>query len=422
MTPVEAAVGPRVSFPELQSTHTASVDWRWWLVRTSDLGKIVELSSAHSKNLKIMLNQAGSATFWLHLLDPLTEYVEEHTTSVICYRNTVPIWSGEVINVNEESSATSDVMNVTVMGWYYLFSKRSLHTGKEFIEEMLPKAIAEGRVTGYTEIGTESATQLTYGEYPRGSGIYQGVPMAVIAADLINRANIDVPTYITLGPIPETTNSINLPLQQFQNIGEQITKITNIESGFDWYIDPITRKFNMIRNTVRGNIVGLGVDRGSGVKFTYPGNCEKASRSKEGTKTINRVEAIGQNFNVGKSESLSSIIENGLFETDMSLSDVSQESILIAYATVEVATLEKPFTIISFIPKSVGPEDTVISGVPRPFEDYNLGDIVYCTIERGPKFIVGKPNPQPIRVYGIELEIDDNGREIVKSIQTTYAN
>jgi hypothetical protein len=410
--------------PTLSNTHTATVDWRWWLVNTSDMSQITELNSAHDRKLQLMLNQPGTANFWLHLLDPVASLIEEHSTSIVCYRNSKAIWSGPIYTAKEISNSNTDQLEVTAMGWYQNFNSRMLHTGSEWTE-MVVKAVAEGRIGGYTPLSQEQAIEISYGEYPIGSGSYPGVPLGLIGADLIERANIDVPTHVTMGEIPETTNSIILTLNQFQNIGEQFTKLSNIESGFDFYIDPLTRKLHIVRNTIRENIAGLGVDRGPGIRFTYPGNCIGAERTGEGLKTRNRFEVIGQ-YDVEKAESLDSIQKNGLFEEEASIVDglgEEEPKILRAYAAIQVLTLEKPFTIVTFEPKGIEYTDVLIPSVPRPFEDYELGDFVYTTIERGPRFKVGTwSNPKPVRVYGMSINIEDNGTEKINSIQTTYSN
>lgn len=382
-------------------TNVPTIDWRFWLVRTSDMGQICELTGLHSRKLQLMLNQAGTFTCWMHLLDKQAVKIQEHATSIVAYRNGQAIWSGEILDCVEESSGSSDQLQITAMGWFYLFSKRILHTGKEF-EEMVAKS-----KSSYVPLGEESSLQLAYANKP----------MSNICADLINRANIDVPTLVTMGSLPET-NSINLTLQQFQNVGEQITKLTSIESGFDFNIDPITRKFNIYYNKIRAGVAGLGIDQGSGTRFTYPGNCTMVNRSSRGTKTQNRTEAIGQ-YGVGKSEEITSIAQNGLFEVTDSLSDVVNINILIAYATVETLTLAQPFKILTFSPKPIGLKPP---NPPRPFEDYNIGDIVYAVAEKGERLKVGLQNPQPVRIFGFTVELDDNGVERISNLQTTYTS
>src|ERR1039457_3251071 len=158
-----------------------SPKWNWWLCKTSNLGQITELNSAHSKSLQVMLNQPGTATFWMHLEDEKTNYIEEHKTCVVCYRNGKAVWSGPVYKCVENADNTSNAtLNVTAMGLFELFNKRMVHTGKEW-EEMLAKSEAS-----YTPVATESALQLYYGRLVEPFGI----PRNEIAVDLINRANI----------------------------------------------------------------------------------------------------------------------------------------------------------------------------------------------------------------------------------------
>jgi hypothetical protein len=408
-----------------------TVEHNWVLAKTSNLEPIKQLTGAHDKRILPFLNQPGTATTWLHLLDPDCELIEEHKTSLICYRNERAIWSGEIFDCEEISEANTDQLQITAMGWFQLLNERIVHTGLEWeqmvvtrsgrniirypteskeveeIEKQYEETVASGF---YTPLATESALSL----------FYNNKPFSEIARDLIERANIDVPTGVTMGLVPPM-NSINLTVPQFHPVGELLTQLTSIESGFDFNIDPLTRKFNIYWNTIRGGITGLGQDRGAGVRFTYPGNCTKVSRKRLGTKTQNRTEAVGQ-LGVGKAESIQSINENGLFEKSENLSDVVNENILTAFAEIQTLTLEKPFTIITFQPKSVGPGDVPISEVPRPFEDYELGDIVYSVIEKGNRFRVGMENPQPIRIYGFSLEITDEGQEKISNLQTTYTS
>jgi hypothetical protein len=408
-----------------------NVRWSWWLCKSSNLAQIADLTSAHSKHLQLFLNQPGSATFWLHLEDERTKYIEEHKTCIVCYRNGKAVWSGPIFKCVENADNTSNAtLQVTVLGWFELLNRRIVHTGREW-EEMAvrysgktpsseEKALKEQYEIVlseklYTPASTESALQLYYGKTSEPFGI----PRNEIAVDLINRANIDVPTGITIGLNPEVS-SLNYTVPQFHPVGELITQLTSIENSFDFNIDPITRKFNIYYNQIKANttMYGLGQDRGQGVRFTYPGNCVLVNRAADGTKTQNRTEAQGQ-FGVGKAESLSSISENGLFEKSESLTDVVNIDILIAYANIQVATLEQPFKILTFNPRPVNNSESY--GVPRPFEDYEIGDICYATVSKGPRFKVGYPNPQPVRIFGMSVDIGDDGVERVSQIQTVYS-
>lgn len=395
------------------------------------MSQITEITGAHQKLFQLMLNHSGTFTNWMHLEDSNTQYIEEHKTCYVVYRNSVPIWSAPIYQCIENADNNLNAtLNITAMGWFELLNKRIVHTGYEWkemaikasgrtiisrpiaehekeseeIETLYNDVISEGF---YVPIATESAQQL----------FYANIPMAEIANDLIIRANIDVPTGITIGLVAPT-NSINLTIQQFSNVGEQITKLTSIESGFDFDIDPLTKKFNTYRDIVRAGVTGKGVDRGSKIRFTYPGNCVLVSRSSDGTKTQNRTEAIGE-YSIGKSESTQSINENGLFEDTVSAPEVVNLNILNAYAAVETIYLEQPFKIITFNPRAV--TDLKSHAVPRPFEDYEIGDIVYAVVQKGPRFQIGLKNPQPVRVYGFNLELSDNNVENVTRIQTVYS-
>ena len=402
-----------------------SVNYKWWLVRTNNMEQIADLTSRwHNKKSELMLNQGGKTSGWIHLEDSKAAFIEEHKTALLYYRNGKAIWSGEISDC--EDSTESLQCSITALGWFERLNRRLIHTGYEWQEmcvvssgreiirypterekenELLEKQYKEVVDEGfYTPVATESAQSL----------FYSNTPMAEISNDLIIRANIDKPTLITIGETAPT-NSVNLTLNQFQNVGEEITKLTAIESGFDFEIHPITRRFNTYRNEIKGGIAGKGIDRTSSIRFTYPGNCVNVNRKSEGTRTQNRTEAVGQ-FAIGKSESPGSINENGLFEAAVTAPEVVNINILNALAEVETLTLEKPFKIVTFYPKSINKE----KGVGRPFEDYEIGDVVYCFVRRGRLKIGLEKSLQPIRVYGFTLEISETGVESIQSIQTVY--
>lgn len=404
------------------------VKWKWWLCKTNDFSQIAVLNNLHEKKLQTMLNHSGSFNSWLHIEDPKSVYILEHQTCLLGYRNNELKWSAPIFNCEENTETLK--ISIIAMGWFQLLNKREIHTGYEW-KEMAIKA--SGRIINrfpiyehekeleeienqynevissgfYTPIATETAEEL----------VYRNTPTSIIAMDLLNRANIDHPTTITPGLLAPT-NSVNLTLHRFQNVGEEITKLTAIESSFDFDIDPLTRKFNTYRNVIRAGIAGKGQDRGSGVRFTYPGNSLGIIRLAEGMKTQNRTEAIGQ-YSVGKSESIQSIQENGLFEGSVQAPEVVNLNILNALSTIETSTLEKPFTIISINPRAVS--DSASTAVPRPLVDYEDGDIVYVCAKKGPRLSIGFPNPQPVRIFGMTINMEDDGSEKVNGIQTVYS-
>lgn len=389
------------------------------------MSQIAELQ-VYSKQMQPQLNAPGTAGGWLHLLDPNAPEVVIHQTAIRADRNNQTVWSGPIFKTNETTAAStgsqsgSDQLSFTAMGWLQVLNQREVHTGAEF-QAMLagPNGIAWQAQNGvYSPLGVDQATTLAYS--------VAGNPLTTDAAiifDLLDRANIDSPTGITKGNIYGNPVQRNLTLQRFQNVGQQITQLVNVEAGCDIYIDPVTRQMNLYGPGASSSPSisnGLGVDRGPQTRFTVPGNCISATRSRDGTLTANRLEAVGQ-YGVGRADAIESQAINGLFEATDSLSDVVDPNILIAYANVEVTLRQYPWTIISVNPRGLNWSDADGGSVPRPYDDYTIGDIVYAVINRG-SFQAGTSQvPQATRIFGWTLGIDDNNSiEKLTSIQTTY--
>jgi hypothetical protein len=385
----------------------------------------------HDRQFNPQLNSQGKATGWTHLLDPDTECIVPHQTALKLVRNEQEIWSGPIWQANDSSSAAtgqqsgSDKCEITAFGWFNELGGsgqncRLVHTGTEFAAMLAgANGVAwEAENGSYVPLGIDTAIQLAYDviEYPQTTD-------AAIIFDLLNRANIDSPTMITPGNIYGHPIGRNLTLQRFQNVGQEITQLVNVESGVDFVIDPVTRKMDLYGPGASSSFMintGYGQDRGQQTLFSYPGNCVQVSRSRDGTRTQNRVETVGQ-YGVGRADDLASQNVNRLHEFQQSLSEVVDPNILTAYAQSQVAVLKNPWQIISFTPRPITSEDqTGVPGVPRPFEDFVVGDIIYTRISRGSIQIGTDGNPQPIRVYGFNLSIDDNGVERLTSLQTTY--
>lgn len=418
-----SVISPGAALSEL--TDPPAVDLRCWLCNTSDMSQIAELT-VHNRGLQVQLNNQGKFTGWVHLLDPASQYVVEHQTSLRIDRNEETIWSGEIFQGTEQSQASTgqnegqDQLQITALGWFQIFNQRLLHTGAEFTAMLAaPNGVAWQAANGsYTQVGIDTATQLAYSatQFPTTTD-------AAIIFDLLNRANIDSPTLVTPGNVYGSPVQRNLTLQRFQNVGQQITQLVNVESGCDFVIDPVTRKMHLYGPGASPSPTipnGYGVDRGQNALFTYPGNCTAVNRSRDGTQTANRIEAIGQ-YGVGRADDITSQQQNGLFEAQDSLSEVVDPNILIAYANAEVVVRKDPWTIVTFTPRAVQFADNSIPGVPRPFVDFNLGDLVYCKVNRGPRMQIGTSGaPQQVRVYGFTINWDDNGIERLSQLQTTY--
>ena len=407
---------------------SAAVPWDWFLVDSATMNPIAQLN-AHDRQLQVQLNNQGKATCWTHLLDPDTDLIVPHQTGLRLDRNGQTVYSGAIWQANDSSSASegqqsgNDKCQITSFGWFNALGGsgqncRLVHTGAEF-QAMLaaPNGVAWQAQNGpYVSLGIDTAIQLAYDyiQFPQTSD-------AAIIFDLLNRANIDAPTLITPGNIYGYPIGRNLTLQRFQNVGQQITQLVNVESGVDFIIDPVTRQMDLYGPRASSSYLidtGYGQDRPNAV-FSYPGNCTAFSRSRDGLQTVNRMEAIGQ-YGVGRADDAQSQSVNGLLEVSSSLSEVVDPNILVAYAQAEVAVKKNPWTIITFTPRPVIASDASAPGVPRPFEDFEVGDIVFARIDRGSVQVGTNGNPQATRVFGFTLDLDDSGVERLTSVQTTY--
>jgi hypothetical protein len=312
------------------------------------------------------------------------------------------------------------------MGWLQILNQRLLHCGADFASMLAAWVATTGG--SYVSLGEDTAVQLSYtGVVPPPSGFNYTATSSGIIMDMLERANIDSPTLITPGSIIGDSTNTNLTMQVYANVGQQMQNLINVEDGPDVYVDPVTRQMNLydIGSSPCELIPrGSGVDAGNGCIFTFPGNCISASRSHDGTKTSNRVISAGQ-YGYGRADNLAAQVQEGLFEEIVTLSNVTDPNILAAFANAEVAVTAYPWTIITMTPRGLGPADVDAPGVPRPFDDYFLGDLVRGVIDYGPRFQVGTPaagasGPQPLRVFGFTLDVDDGGLEKISSIQTTY--
>jgi hypothetical protein len=410
-----------LTVPQPRISSTPSVRHRWWLCDAQSMDQIAELTTAHQRQLVLQLNSWGTATFWLHPLDPVTAYLDEHAVALRCDRNGVTVWSGPIYQINDNAdNQGNNQCSVTAMGWLQVLNQRDMHCGAEFASML---ALWEAETGGsYTSLGIDTAIQLAYSATQFGSGQND----AAIMLDLLERANIDSPTLIVPGSVYGSPPERNLTIQRLANVGQQMQTLVNVEDGSDVYVDPVTREMNLYGMNASPSPTiqnGMGVDRGEGCLFTFPGNCIVANRTGDGTKTANRINVQGQ-YGYAVSNQLPSQLTEGLFEDVASLSNVVDPNILAAYANAEALVRQYPWTIITMTPRGLGPDDDEFPGVPRPFEDYFLGDITYGVIDYGPRFQVGTgpSGPQPLRVFGLTLNVDDGGLEKVSAIQTTYAS
>lgn len=398
--------------------QSRAVQWDWYLAKPifatgtgafKEFNRLGVLDTAQNKQLTLGLNNAESASFDINTLDDLAQEIEPIETCIVCYRDGELKWSGPVWTINETVADKEQKVSVTCAGWFTLLLFRLLKTGALKFGEELP-------LKGVGPSGTSTATSHTYTEQE---------PQAIVK-DLIERTNYEYPTGITLGTFESNPAKVkwNVTYQSLQNIGQAIQQLSNTEGGFDFRVDPATLQFNVYYKPVKAGttVFGRGKDRPQAVfGFKWgPENLSSLMRTIDGSQLTNQMTTVGQFSVRGIANSLPSISIYGLFETQQALSTVVSNTILAAFAAIEVLTREKPLPIYTFSPLSINSQNE--KNVPEPLVDYDIGDFVYLGSRYGRMkvFSANESSPQATRVFAMKINIDEDGNEGVTEVQTTY--
>ena len=271
--------------------------WKFILAdaTTSPPTLIGELMAAKSRHLTLALDKAGSASFDMTMHHILADQIQPITTCIIAYKYNQPMWSGPVWTIDE--NITSATMTVSAVGWFELLNHRILHDQKSYIS--------------------------TVG----GS----------IALDLLNTTNAFAPTRIISDATHVTDTQVrSRDYARWQNIGAAITELSEIENGFDFVIDPITRTMSFYPSPTLGGPnppTPVWHDQQS-VVFGYgwgPDNVAQFQRQTDSSTLMNTIYVSGKNGTYGPGTDAASIAAYGAFEEQVSLSDVADRNVLTAF-------------------------------------------------------------------------------------------
>lgn len=416
----------------MSAPSNPSVNWRWFLAEpvVDDMGSFVgfnrlgTLKAAHNRQLNVALNGIESASFTINTLDTVAELMQSVTTCIVCYRNGKLKWSGPLWTIDETLAEGQQSVNVTCVGWPQLLMYRLLKCGNS----------ADNPMVGPTSTST-AINQYYFLQDP-----------GQIAADLISRTNYEFPTGISIGTVIPNPNGVKwtVTYNQLQNIGQAIQQLSNIEGGFDFWIDPETLAFNVYYNPLKAGytVYGRGQDRPNAV-FRHRVNISSLRRFIDASKLNTQHTAIGQYGqsqypspaqSTGRGDIITpAIMTYGLWEGMTSLASIVSQTITEAFATAEVLFLQYPQSIYSFTPISYHRATENKVSVSQPFEDYDIGDYVYLGANYGRMRIppiqgdtdagpaAGLTGYLPVRVFAMQIAIDDNGNEKVNQIQTAFA-
>lgn len=383
-------LAPVPTIPARSNVPKPGKGWQYILCNSPDptdpyhaLEEIGELESARGKTLEIVRNRAGSAGCTISMYDDYASEILDRLSlsgdirgslrkSLLVRRNNIDMWSGPITTINGVMAEGSSALALGAVGWMeYLF-----HRELEAIKA------------------------------------YTATPQDSIAFGLISLANEQEPEHpspIFPGSVYGLMPNRSITFQKGETFGACIQKLSDVESGFDFDIDPWTREMNIhawddyaIRPDVK-----LGLNWG-------PENISKLEWTENGLATRNRLFIVGNNNVPISAQDVASQDDHGLFVETMNL-PTSNGDILPAFANAELVIRSRPQVTYSISLKQKTEED---DGAPRIFEDFFIGDQISFTAHDG-QF---KINDQGIRIFGANLAISDDGnQEIVNSLMTNPA-
>lgn len=356
--------GPYATLPILPTLY------KYALANSDTMEIIGELTGARARRLNLVLNKPGASSFQIPITDFMAKEIVPLRTCLIVYKLGIAKWSGPVWSMQESYSAQGKNMVVNCVGWKELLNRRLIRERKLYL-----------------------ADAFTGGE---------------ITFDLLDYVNGISPTGIAKG-VALDTQVRNRTYERKHVFGRAIDELTEIENGYDWVVDPLTKELNIYDSQISSPIHQDRTDVVFGFNWG-PENLAQFDRNTSVDSLVNSMIVSGKNGSFGPYEDATSIAYWKMFEEDVSLGDVANQEILSAYAQAEILFRKDPRVLYSILPFPASHE---VSARPRPLVDYGVGDRVYLTARYGDVLEV---EDQPARVFGMDINIEDNGAERVNSL------
>lgn len=334
---------------------------------------------------------------------PITFYVRHPLASAGKYPTfsaTIGEWTGSAHNnLNSVSKGYTAVYD---SNWYQQTldwtPSADVDADNVKIQFQLP-AIQGAQVNFDTfAIGTSVAVE-------RPQVTYNSVVANTIVSNLLSEMVTEYASYISSTVVStgsHTSRTRTYP--RYTNIGQAIQELSDVENGFDYWVDPSTRQVNLVASPGRGSTK-------SDLLFGYncgPENIQSLRRSIDGTKVTNKIFVQGR-YGTSTAQNTTSMSTYGRMEDVMGLSSVTDKGILDAMASIETTLRANPRELIQIVP--------VANSWPRAIGDFNLGDTIRVMAEdpsTGSTIV-----NQSVRVFGFELAVDELGNESITTLEVS---
>lgn len=350
-------------------------DWKYILAASSDMETIQELKLADSRSLVFDNNKSGQLSCDYPLEAPNAGRASPWETCIIAQRDTDVLWSGPISGWS--GSLAGGRFTINAVDWF----------------ELLMHILVQEKLTGPAWTDKDAGT---------------------LVSQLLDHARAQDPRLpITMG-INETTQTRTVTYDIDANIGQEIMNLAELESGYDWYVDPILRTLNIVerRGTRQDNCKWVYIqEEGKPAR----GNCKDIQPALDGTIIVNDIKPRGRSLS-GQAIDAESQFRYFLRQEAPALSDVVDPNILNAYANAEIVYRKDPRLKYTILPQASN-DATSDPDFPVPVygKDFVLGDTGFMTAKRG--FI--NQVDLPVRFFTVGLQIDRSGGETITSLSTS---